>query len=190
MTLPLARVRTASLSVTVALLASCASSPREAMPARPATQTIGAPGSATGSITIATPTVGPDVATLPYPLDRVWTALPIVLDSLKVPLAKVDPAGRVIGNESFKIRQRLGKTALSRYFDCGSTQIGPNADSYDLLLTVIAQLEPAGATATKISTTVQAMAKPITFNQEYAACSSRGELESKLLGLLRAELQR
>jgi hypothetical protein len=112
------------------------------------------------------------------------------MDSLKVPLGRVDPTLRVVGNESFKIRQRLGKTSLSRYFDCGSTQIGPNADSYDVMVTVLAQLESTGAESTRISTTVQAMAKPITFNQEYAQCSSKGELESKLLGFLRAELQR
>lgn len=186
MTPSLSRVLMASLALS---LGGCATSPRAAAPTRPATQTIGTPSTG-GSITIATNSAGPDVAALPYPLEKVWSAMPIVLDSLKVPIGRVDPTLRVIGNEAFKIRQRMGKTSLSRYFDCGSTQIGPNADSYDVMVTVLAQLESTGAASTRISTTVQAMAKPITFNQEYASCSSRGELESKLLGFLRAELQR
>jgi hypothetical protein len=190
MTLPLARMLPASLALSFVVLGACATSPRSAQPEGPATRTIGAPGTTGGSISISTNTVGPDVAALPYPMEKVWSALPIVMDSLKVPIAKVDPTSRIIGNESFKIRQRMGKTALSRYFDCGATQIGQNADSYDVLMTVLAQLESTGPASTRISTTVQAMAKPITFNQEYASCSSKGELETKLLGFLRAELQR
>ena len=139
---------------------------------------------------MTTTTTGPDVASLPFTIEQVWSALPMVMDSLNVPIAKVDPTQRVFGNESFKVRQRLGKTSLSRYFDCGATQIGPNADSYDVMMTVLVQLQPAGAAATTVSSTVQAMAKPVTFSQEYAPCSSKGELEARLLGFLKSQLQR
>ena len=47
-----------------------------------------------------------------------------------------------------------------------------------------------GSIATTISTTVQAMAKPVTFNQGYSQCSSKGELETRLLNMLKAQLQR
>ena len=189
MTSRLRRALPLAVSLCALALAGCATSPRSAEPVGPATRTIGTPSSG-GSISISTVTAGPDVATVPYALAQVWSALPMVMDSLKVPIAKVDPTQHVFGNESFKVRQRLGKTSLSRYFDCGNTQIGPNADSYDVLMTVLVQLQPAGAAATTVSTTVQAMAKPVTFNQEYAQCSSKGELETRLLGFLKAQLQR
>jgi hypothetical protein len=172
---------------TLAAIGACATSP-SAAPVRPATQTIGS-ADVGGTIRIASGS-GPDVATLPFALAQVWTALPLALDSLAIPITKNDASAHIIGNESFKIRQRLGKTALSRFLDCGQTQIGPNADSYDVMLTVLAQLQPASATSTTISTTVQAMAKPVTFNQGYSQCSSKGELETRLLNMLKAQLQR
>ena len=172
---------------TLAAVGACATSP-SAVPVRPATQTIGS-ADVGGTIRIASGS-GPDVTTLPFALAQVWTALPLALDSLAIPIAKNDANAHIIGNESFKVRQRLGKTSLSRFLDCGQTQIGPNADSYDVMLTVLAQLQPASATSTTISTTVQAMAKSATFNQGYSQCSSKGELETRLLNMLKAQLQR
>jgi hypothetical protein len=169
-------------------IGACATSPSSATVTRPATQTIGGP-EVGGSIRIA-PGSGPDVTTLPFPMAQIWTALPIALDSLTIPVTRVDPAQHVIGNESFKIRQRLGKATLSRYLDCGQTQIGPNADSYEVMLTVLVQLQSVGDASTKVSTTVQAMAKPITFNQGYSQCSTKGELETRLLNVVKAQLQR
>ena len=179
-----------TLAVSAALLSgACATSPRAAVTTGPATQTIGSAATG-GTVRISAKNDGPDVSTLPYAMARVWSALPVALDSLKVPIARVDPTANVIGNDSFKIRQRLGKTALSRYLDCGAAQIGPNADSYDVMLTVLAQLESTGAASTRLSTTVQAMAKPVTFNQGYSQCRSKGELEARLVSLLKAELER
>ncbi|MEO7520189.1 MAG: hypothetical protein ABIW79_00095 [Gemmatimonas sp.] len=177
----------ACVASAVVTLGACATSPSSVVTARPATQTIGS--EATGSIRIA-PGSGPDVTTLPFPMAQVWTALPIALDSLSIPLSRVDPAQHVIGNDAFKIRQRLGKSNLSRYLDCGQAQIGPNADSYDVMLTVLVQLQSAGESTTKVSTSVQAAAKPVTYNQGYSQCSTKGELETRLLNIVKAQLQR
>ncbi len=188
----LRRVSTAYLvSASVVLggvaLGGCATSPSSVGTARPATQTVGS--EASGAIRIA-PGSGPDVATLPFAIAKVWTALPIAMDSLGIPVAQLDPATHVIGNSSFKIRQRLGKTNLSRYIDCGQAQIGPSADSYDVQLTVLMRLQSEGEASTRVSTTVTAMAKPILYNQGYSGCSTKGELETRLLNIVKAQLQR
>jgi hypothetical protein len=137
-----------------------------------------------------TPSSNESSHTVAFPIDRVWRELPGVFDALKVPVNSLDPQKRLIGNDGFKIRRQLGSTSLSRYLDCGATQIGPSADTYDVQLTVIAQLQSETTGATKVTTTINASARPIAFAQEYAPCSSKGTLEAKFNDLLLAALQR
>jgi hypothetical protein len=122
--------------------------------------------------------------------DRVFRILPAVFDSIGAPVTRIDPALKVMGNEGFKIRQRLGKTALSRYIDCGQAQIGPNADSYEVFMVLLVQIKPATtATSSSVVTTFQTQARPLTFSQGYSACSSKGSLEAKIVELVKAQLK-
>jgi len=132
-----------------------------------------------------------NVHTLAYPVDQVWRALPATFDSIGVPVAAIDPAKRTMGNEGFKIRGRLKNTPLSRFIDCGnSTQVGANADNYDVTLTLLAEVQPGEQGASKVILTFQALAKPANFSQEYSQCSSRAALETRFLDLLNARLAR
>ena len=123
-------------------------------------------------------------------IDQVWRVLPAAFDSLAIPVTQVDPLKRIIGNPGFKLRQRLGKVSLSRFIECGTTQIGPNADSYDVYLTVLLQLQPGPAGTTSVLTTFEALSRPVSFSQEYSRCSSRGSLETRLLDAVKAQLPR
>lgn len=132
-----------------------------------------------------------DVAQLAAPLARSWDALRAAYDSVGVAVGTLDPRTHTIGNLGYKVRQRLGRAPLSRYLDCGgSTQVGPNADSYDVMLRVTSTLTPAGAEATTLTTTVEAEARPATFNQSWMRCTSKGALEKRLTDLVRAQLAR
>jgi hypothetical protein len=179
-------MRTATLLLLVPF-AACASSGSSSAPP-PAPQTVYAPGGA--NLRIA----GNDEAnvhTLPFPVDQVWRALPVVFDSLGVPLATVDPKTRTMGNSGFKTRGRLKSVPLSRFIDCGSsTQIGSNADNYDVNLTVLVESRSAESGSTKVIITFQALAKPANFSQEYSQCSSRGVFETRFVDILNARLQR
>ena len=127
--------------------------------------------------------------TVPYAPDKVWRALPAVYDSLGIPVSTLDPAKRVIGNEAFKVRGRLKSTPLSRYIDCGSsTQIGPNADSYDVVLTLVTNVRPAEGGATTVNNTFSAVARPANFSQDYSQCSSRSTMETRFLTVLNSVL--
>lgn len=128
--------------------------------------------------------------TLAYPVDQVWRAMPAAFDSLKIPLNTLDAKTHTIGNDGFKIRQALGRTPLSSYIDCGRTQIGPNADSYEVVLTILTQVMPGDGGATKITTTFESSARPIAYSQEYSKCSSRGVLEAKIMDVVRGRLMR
>jgi len=125
-----------------------------------------------------------------YPVDQVWRALPAVYDSLKIPLNTLDAKTHTIGNDGFKIRRQLGTITLSKYIECGTTQIGPNADSYEVVLTVLTQVEPGTSGAAKVTTTFESSARPLAFAQEYSRCSSKGVLEARLMDVLRSRLTR
>ena len=186
--LPMSRLIVAAVLLSACASGSSTSSTTGAAPgSRPATETVRL--GRLGSLTMSNaPTA--DVSRIPHPADAVWRIMPSVFDSLGVPVATIDPAGRVIGNPGYKTRQRLGKAPLSRYLDCGNTQIGPNADSYDVFLTVLTTVRANGAEGAALSTVVEAKARPVTYNQAYSNCSSKGGIERRITDVVNARLAR
>ncbi len=128
-----------------------------------------------------------NVKSLSYAPDAVWRVLPAVYDSVAIPVTTLNQAGRSIGNAGFNIRRRLGKTALTRLIDCGSTQGGPSADTYDIRFAITTELRASG-TGTDLITTVDAMGRPAAFSGEYIRCSSNGVLEGRIADLVKQQL--
>jgi hypothetical protein len=122
---------------------------------------------------------------------KVWAMLPQVFDSVGIPAATIDPAQHLVGNSTFKAHGRLKGTPLSRYVDCGSsTQVGPNADSYDLVMSLAAQVLPGPAGASSIAVTLETVGRPATFTQDYIRCTTRGQLENRFIETLQRLLSR
>lgn len=147
------------------------------------------PGSS--GLTIVTDN-GSVAATLGAPVDAVWRLMPVAFDSVGIQLSIIDPRKHVIGNEGFRLRGKLGKERLSTYFECGSTQGGANADSYELHVSVLADLKPlrADSTRTSMTVTVSASAKPLQFGQDFSRCSTKAALERRLVDVVSAALKR
>jgi hypothetical protein len=179
----------ASLVLLGCALAGCASSGGSSSAPPPSTQTVlRGPG---GSVLSVTGVDATNAQTIAFAPDQVVRILPNVLDSLGIPVAMLEPSKRSIGNPAFKIRQRLKGTPLSRYIDCGSsTQVGANADTYDVSLVVIADVAAAAANSSRVTLTFEAVAKPVNFSQQYSQCNSRGSFETRFFDVLKAKLQR
>ena len=92
-------------------------------------------------------------------------------------------SGFVIANEGMKARGRLNKVAISKYLDCGNTQMGPSADTYEVYLVIGTLLRPVASNKTVVETALQASAKPIQFSQAPSRCSTKGELESRVASM-------
>ncbi len=179
-----------SLAVAVVVLTACGSQggARAGSP-EPQSVTIGQGNSASGLRMSSSG--GAKVDTLWVPIDRVWKALPAVYGLLEIPIGTFDAEQNAIGNEDLKLYRRLGKTPLMRLIDCGTTQIGPNADSYEVRLSVLTTLQRSRSDTTKttIATRVSALAKPVAFAGEYRPCTSKSALEQQLLTTLKVQLQ-
>ncbi|WP_337169412.1 hypothetical protein [Gemmatimonas aurantiaca] len=136
-----------------------------------------------------TSVVEADIITVPYDADAVYRVMQAAYDSLGIPITGLDPAKKTIENSGVKIRNRLGKMPISTYLDCGNSQIGPNADSYDVYLNVSTKVTPGPAAGTaRLATLLEAQARPATYNQAYSVCSTRGVLEQKLADVVKARL--
>lgn len=175
--------------ILLAAVSGCASSGTTST-AGTSTQT--ARVSTAGGTTTLTTTASlqPGVMTLDVPIDAAWRALPVAYDSIGIPVGKVDTLSRVVGNEGYKLRRKLGGVSLTRYLDCGQAQGFRSAETYEINLAVITRLRPLGATQTSAATTVQASARPVNFAGEYSSCSSTGELEKRVADVLSRIVQR
>jgi hypothetical protein len=142
-----------------------------------------------GSLTVS-PTSGLSTHEFPASVDRVWKIMPAVFDSIAVPVAVLDVQTHTIGNGGFKLRGKLGKVGLGRYIDCGTTQIGPNAESYDITLTLTTTLTATGGGATAMTIDLEASARPLAFAQEPFRCETKGNLERRVTDLTTALLTR
>jgi hypothetical protein len=170
------------------ILAACASGGGTPGGA-PASQTLGV-FSPSGMISTTIP--GSDrshTQSLPFSISQVWSVLPAVYDSLGIPVRTLDPATHTIGNDGFALRRRLKSTALSRLIDCGSTPLGPNADDYDVRLSVVTAIRAIDG-GTTVTTTLEAAARPANYAQDYSSCSSRGVIEQAIIDAVRVRLAR
>lgn len=167
--------------------AACASSTKAPETGATSIRTVEV-GGMPGRLTVVSSTRA-SVTNVAFTVDEVWKVLPAVFDSLGVKTTVIDPSQHVIGIENVKVRVQLGRTPLSRYLDCGQTQIGQNADSYEVLLTVLTRVQAVAAGGSSVSTTVDAAARPIAFSQGYSKCSSKGLLESRLVDAVKKRLQ-
>ncbi len=172
--------------LSIALVGCAGSTPSSTAGVRPISAGVG--GSGDLRITGTDPST---VHTIAYGPEQVWRSLPAVFDSIGIPVANLDAPKRVMGNSAFKIRGRLKNVPLSRYIDCGtSTQIGPNADSYDVNINLLAEVKPGDGGTTQLITTFEAVARPANFAQTYSRCATKGVLESRFADLVKAQLKR
>jgi len=176
-------MRALVVTLSVAALSACSSNPP--IGGAPAPETIRVSGA--GSVTV-TSNATAGVSIVAAPIARVWRLLPMVYDSVGLRVATLDSARHLIANGDTKLRRQLGGVPLSRFLDCGQTQIGYNADSYEVVLTVQTQLQSDPSGATTVRTLVTAVSKPVAFSQEYSNCSSTGKLESRVSDVIRAKL--
>lgn len=186
-------MRRLGLLLAGAAVAACSSNPAPATPTPevPATtaQTVRVSSASMGSTSARiVPSGGPNILRVEASVDRIWKALPAIYDSLAIPLTVHDPRNRVIGNEGMVIRRRLGKVALSKYLECGRSQMDQNADTYEITLSVVTRLNVIDSAQTKVTTLVEASARGLQFAGQASACTTTGTLEIRFHQLLKNAL--
>lgn len=122
-------------------------------------------------------------------MDAAWTALNVVYSDLKIPITTLVDAQHLIGNESFKVRRRVGEIPMQRILDCGNAQGIPNAETYDILMTISSYLAPNPKGGLNLVTRIDATGRSPSFARENAvACHSSGTLEKDIAERVRKKL--
>jgi hypothetical protein len=129
------------------------------------------------------------VATVAAPIDKVWAVLTSSYDSLGIPLTAIDPGSHTVGNGGVILHRKLGKARLSEYINCGNSQGGPSADTYEVNFSVTTRLSPSSSTGTVVTTVVNAAGKPASLSGDYIPCGTTGGLETRLVRLMEAQLK-
>jgi hypothetical protein len=169
--------------VMLPLVVGCSTAGQSAAPVPPAPpQVIELPGAGALRVEKERAASGGTVAA---PIDQVWNVIGTVYRDLGIEPTTVLSDTYTLGNQSLKIRRSLAGTPLSRYLDCGSgTGIGPNADYYNVELSIMTQLSANASGGTDIRSVVDATAKPVSLGSNPVVCSSTSVLERRVAKLI------
>lgn len=122
-------------------------------------------------------------------MDEAWTALNVVYSDIKIPVTTLVDAQHLIGNESYKVRRRIGTIPMQQILDCGNAQGIPNAETYDILMTISSFLTPNPKGGLSLITRIDATGRSPNFARENAvACHSSGTLEKDIAERVRKKL--
>lgn len=142
-----------------------------------------------GAASIATVTAASESQKqLGAPVARVWEVLPAVYEALGIPVTTIVSNEHTVGNSGFKLRRRLGSVPLQRYLECGGTSGSPNAETYEVNLSVMSQLHDVGNGQTAMVTRVDASARN-PFGGQNVACSSSGLIERRMHEMIAERLK-
>jgi hypothetical protein len=117
--------------------------------------------------------------TVGVPWRLVWGALEDAYTEMEVEVTYADPTTRHMGNNGYRVRRIEGQR-ISTYLDCGMGLTGPNADNYDVTLSIMTRLDPVAGDSTRIETTVDGSAKARATSGNSVHCRSKGELELRV----------
>lgn len=108
------------------------------------------------------------------PASQVWAALPTAYRVLPIPVDGLDSARHFISGSALTHRQFL-RRPVSRFVDCGSTIVGPNADSYNVRLRIQSKVDSITSTTSSLHTWLDATGSSSVGTA--IRCTSSGELE-------------
>lgn len=178
-------------AVTIAGCASGSSGGSQATPnvtTTPVTQRIVMPSGSTLNINTVDVNAGYSQAIIGT-MDAAWTALNVAYSDLKIPITTLVDAQHLVGNESYKVRRRVGTIPMQQILDCGNSHGIPNAETYDILMSISSSLTPNPKGGLTLITRIDATGRSPNFARENAvACHSSGTLEEDIAERVRKKL--
>jgi len=177
-------------SLVVAACGASSSGTSSAVPlttVTPVTQRIVSPGS---TLNINTVNVNSGYTQLIVgSMDAAWTAVNVVYNDLKIPITTLVDAQRIIGNDQFKVRRRVGSIPMQQILDCGNSQGIPNAETYDIMMTINSTMVPNPKGGVNLVTRIDATGRSPNFSRENpVVCHSSGTLEKHIAELVRKKV--
>ena len=122
-------------------------------------------------------------------VDTVFATVLAVYKELAIPLTLVQAQQHIAGNETFKARRRIGGVAMQKYVDCGGTSGEPNAETFDMEISIVTYVVTRPQGGVTLSTRLSALGNDPRFGKDrQMRCSTTCELESWIGKLVKAKL--
>ncbi|MCE2902005.1 MAG: hypothetical protein ACK6DP_04295 [Gemmatimonas sp.] len=123
------------------------------------------------------------------PPDQTFQALSAAYATLNIPITDINQQARTLGNAAYRVRRRIGDVPTMRAVDCGGDSGMPNAETYQLILSIQSRVVPNDAGGSVIQTTVEGVGRnPTTSASSDVRCASLGGLEKRLSELVKQRL--
>lgn len=121
--------------------------------------------------------------------EQAFTALGAVYAQLGIPVTDLNQAAKSLGNIAFRVRRRIGDVQTVRALDCGGDSGMPNAETYQLTLSIQSRVVAAPAGGSLVQTTLEGTGRnPTTSASSDVRCSSLGVLEKRIGDLVKQNL--
>ena len=123
-------------------------------------------------------------ARLPASAARIWTVLPSAFADLGLEINFREPATKRVGACYQQVHGRLGRELLSTYVDCGDSRSVPNADRFEVGMTVLITVVSTGEETAKVYTFVIGVGDDVASSNAKVWCHSTGALEERIQRLI------
>lgn len=178
-----------TLCTMIVVSAGCASSPHPAERTTDERVTISAPTGVVADMNLTrSQYVGGGV--VPAARAEVWALLPAVYEELGLPAPAADRSSWTVAVQRHSIRRTLGRQRLSSFLECGRDMTGELADTHRITLSVRTWLENSGTASTAVHSMIEATATSVEGRAGSSTCSTRGELERRILEAVREHAER
>ena len=171
--------------------AGCASSGSSSAPASATVQTttpiVGGSSDMNGLRT-TTSTITAATTRFPYSVEQVFGVLASAYSELKIPVTTMVSKDHVLGNDDFRSRRAVGSMPMRRLLDCGGTTGDPNADSFEIFMSISSEVKADGPNEAVLATVFQASGRPVAFPGNDVRCTTSGELEAKIAAIVKQKL--
>lgn len=123
------------------------------------------------------------------PPEKAFQALSAAYATLNIPVTDINQQTRTLGNSAFRTRRRIGDIPTMRALDCGGDSGMPNAETYQLTLTIQSKVAPSDDGGSVILTTLEGTGRnPTTAASSDVRCASLGALEKRIGELVKKTL--
>lgn len=121
--------------------------------------------------------------------EKTFQALSAAYAALNIPVTDINQQARTLGNSAFRTRRRIGDVPTLRALDCGGDSGMPNAETYQLTLTIQSKVAPSDDGGSVILTTLEGTGRnPTTAASSDVRCASLGTLEKRIGELVKKTL--
>lgn len=191
-------VRLAAPAALLALAAACASSgagstgaiadPSAGQPTQANTIVT---GSGSYSVTAVNSSNTGAERALSVPPDSAFYALVEAYQGVGLSPNTVVSSTRTVGVRDARVRQRIGRRAISEFLTCGNDAAGlPLADQYRVTLTALSRVRPGAGAGSVVTTQVSATAQSVAQSTDPVRCESTGRLEAAVNSLANVQSAR